>query len=72
MKIELRYLDRKTGRKVRAGSPGGLDALADVRETVLQYRYEYDPPDSPYPQKWWTEWADVPTVKEEDATPDQA
>ena len=30
----------------------------------LQYKYQYDPPDSPYPQKHWTDWIDVPTIEE--------
>jgi len=35
MKIELRYLDRKTGNNYTIG---GRTAFA-IRETVLQYRY---------------------------------
>ena len=62
MKVELRYLDRKTGHKYTTGG----QTVFDCRETVLQWRYEYDPPHSPYPQKWWTDWQDVPTVKEEE------
>ena len=61
MNVELRYLDRKTGEQYLDGT-----TIKDRREHVLQYRYEYDPPHSPYPQKWWTDWLDIPVVKEED------
>ena len=68
MKVELRYLDRKTGEQYLDGTAilGRRIAIVDRREHVLQYRYEYDPPHSPYPQKWWTDWLDIPVVKEED------
>ena len=58
----MRYLDRKTGLQYTTGG----DTRFDFRETVLQYRQEYDDPTAPY-QIWrWSEWQDVPTVKEED------
>ena len=42
----------------------GNTALTYSESKKLQYRYQYDPPDSPYPQKWWTDWIDVPTIEE--------
>ena len=56
MKIELRYLDRKTGNNYTIG---GRTAFA-IRETVLQYRVSKG-------EVWeLCDWTDVPTVKEED------
>jgi len=58
MKIELRYLDRKTGNNYNIG---GRTAFA-IRETVLQYRYSNQGDFG-----WdWGDWTDIPTVKEED------
>jgi hypothetical protein len=60
MKVELRWVSRKTGHQYLDGT-----VVKDVREQVLQYRQEYDPGGS-YPQLWWSDWQDVPTVMEED------
>ena len=63
MKVELRWVSRRTGHQYLDGT-----VIKDVRESVLQYRQEYDPSHSPYPQRWWSDWQDVPTFNEEDLT----
>jgi hypothetical protein len=60
MKVELRWVSRKTGHQYWEGT-----VIKDVREQVLQFRQEYDP-GGPYPQRWWSDWQDTPTVMEED------
>ena len=61
--FEMRYYDRKTGSQY---TTGGATAF-DCRETVLQYRYpSYTVDEGPGKYTtYWTEWIDVPTVREE-------
>ena len=57
MKIELRWVSRKTGHQYLDGT-----VIKDVREQVLQYRYSNQGDFG-----WdWGDWTDIPTVKEED------
>ncbi len=63
MKVELRYFDRKTANRYTTGG----QTIFDVRETVLQYRqadhtFNNGPGNS---TTVWSDWQDVPTVKEE-------
>jgi hypothetical protein len=55
MKIELRWVSRKTGHQYLDGT-----VVKDVREQVLQYRISKG-------EVWeLCDWTDIPTVKEED------
>jgi len=57
MKVELRWVSRKTGHQYLDGT-----VIKDVREQVLQYRYSNQGDFG-----WdWGDWCDIPTVMEED------
>ena len=57
MKVELRWVSRKTGHQYLDGT-----VIKDVREQVLQYRYSNQGDFG-----WnWGDWTGIPTVMEED------